>query len=291
MVLERNGRVVAEGGRFIVYYRVLSVLHEGALGSNMPPDTILSEIQKESFHENGFVIVRQLFDADEMRRIEAWTNEVVAMPEVPGNHMVYYEENLREPGKRVLQRIENFSPYHEKFWELFNSPKMCSAVAELFGEPAVLFKEKINFKLPGGGGFKLHQDQQAGWGVYADIFITMLVSIDPSTQENGCLELAAGHHRKGLVGKEWEPLNEEDASREGFALVPFTSDPGDAAFFDSYAPHQSHPNQTNKPRRVLYVTYNKASAGDHRVRYYADKRRSFPPDIEREPGKPYVFRV
>jgi hypothetical protein len=42
---------------------------------------------------------------------------------------------------------------------------------------------------------------------------------------------------------------------------------------------------------VLYVTYNRASAGDHRQRYYADKRASYPPDIERDPAKTYVFRV
>ncbi len=67
--------------------------------------------------------------------------------------------------------------------------------------------------------------------------------------------------------------------------------PGDAMFFDSYAPHRSGPNMTDKSRRVLYVTYNRASQGDHRARYFADKRKSFPPDIEREAGKEYVFRV
>src|SRR5438132_8365340 len=35
--------------------------------------------------------------------------------------------------------------------------------------------------------------------------------------------------------------------------------------------------------RSLYITYNRQSAGDHRVRYYADKRKNFPPDIERDP--------
>jgi len=62
-------------------------------------------------------------------------------------------------------------------------------------------------------------------------------------------------------------------------------------FFDSYAPHRSGPNLTDAPRRVLYVTYNRASAGDHRAKYFADKRKSFPPDIERAPGETYVFRV
>jgi len=42
---------------------------------------------------------------------------------------------------------------------------------------------------------------------------------------------------------------------------------------------------------VLYITYNRGSADDHRARYYADKRKSFPPDIEREPGRTYTFRV
>ena len=48
---------------------------------------------------------------------------------------------------------------------------------------------------------------------------------------------------------------------------------------------------TADPRRVLYVTYNEAVHGDHREQYYADKRKSYPPDIEREDGKEYAYRV
>jgi hypothetical protein len=31
--------------------------------------------------------------------------------------------------------------------------------------------------------------------------------------------------------------------------------------------------------------------GDHREKYFSDKRKNYPPDYEREPGKEYVFRV
>jgi hypothetical protein len=62
-------------------------------------------------------------------------------------------------------------------------------------------------------------------------------------------------------------------------------------FFDSFTPHRSGPNLTDTARRVLYATYNRAAEGDHRVRYFADKRKNFPPDIERDPNKTYVFRV
>jgi ectoine hydroxylase-related dioxygenase (phytanoyl-CoA dioxygenase family) len=153
----------------------------------------------------------------------------------------------------------------------------------------VLFKDKINFKLPGGDGFKPHQDQQAGWSTYADLFITAMVSIDPTTAENGCLELCAGQHTHGLLGGEWTPMTAADMERLHARPVP--TQPGDVVFFDSYTPHASGPNLTPEPRRVLYITYNRLSAGDHRVRYYADKRRNFPPDIERDPTRTYTFRV
>jgi ectoine hydroxylase-related dioxygenase (phytanoyl-CoA dioxygenase family) len=150
----------------------------------------------------------------------------------------------------------------------------------------VLFKDKINLKEPGGPGFKAHQDQQAGWGVYAPLFVTALVTIDPATIENGCLEVVAGRHREGLIGEEWKPLREED-----FELRPVPTEPGDVIFFDSFAPHASKPNFTAQPRRILYLTYNLAAHGDHRAQYYADKFASFPPDIERDGSKSYVFKV
>jgi hypothetical protein len=42
---------------------------------------------------------------------------------------------------------------------------------------------------------------------------------------------------------------------------------------------------------VLYYTYNRASEGDCLRQYYADKRASYPPDIEREAGREYRYRV
>jgi ectoine hydroxylase-related dioxygenase (phytanoyl-CoA dioxygenase family) len=101
--------------------------------------------------------------------------------------------------------------------------------------------------------------------------------------------MAPGWHDKGLIGKEWKPLDEASTSQMRFVSLP--TEPGDVVLFDCYVPHRSEDNLTDEPRRALYVTYNRASDGDHRVTYFADKRKSFPPDIEREPGETYVFRV
>jgi hypothetical protein len=248
-----------------------------------------SAAELEAYARDGFLAVPGLFDAARMAEIAAWTDEVEAWGEVPGRHMVYGETSLVSSGRRLISRIEDFYPYHEGFRALFDGEPLRGRAVALLGEPALLFKDKINFKKPGGDGFKPHQDQQAGWSAYARLFVTALVSIDEATAANGCLELCPGHHRRGLVGREWAPLDE--AEMAGMSFVAYPSKPGDVVFFDSYVPHRSGPNLTDRPRRVLYVTYNRRSEGDQRRRYYADKRRSYPPDVEREPGKAYVYRV
>jgi len=248
----------------------------------------VSQAHIEAFHNQGFVLWPEFFSAEKMREMARWTDETCAWPEVPGRHMVYYEDSLTAPGTRVLSRIENFCPYHVGFDRLFNSGPVFEALAVLLGEPAVMFKDKINFKMPGAGGFEPHQDVQAGWDTYADLHISMLVSIDNATAENGCLEIAAGWHDRGLIGDSWKPLGDAvpDAA---YKACPTQS--GDVVIFDSLVPHRSFANTTDAARRILYVTYNRLCAGDHRQRYYADKRASYPPDCERESGKEYVYRV
>jgi ectoine hydroxylase-related dioxygenase (phytanoyl-CoA dioxygenase family) len=241
------------------------------------------------FGQDGWLAQPRFFTTAQASEIARWVDDLVALPEVPGRHMVYYEDSLATPGARVLQRIEAFCEVHAGFDALVRSGPLAAAAAQLLGGPVVLFKEKINFKRPGGRGFEPHQDQQAGWSRYAPMFVTALVAIDAATVENGCLEMPSGGRVGGLIGQEWSPLTAEALAAHPLRPVP--SAPGDVLFFDSYAPHASQPNRTARQRRILYLTYNRADAGDHRRQYYADKRASFPPDVERAPGAAYTFRV
>ncbi len=166
----------------------------------------LTDEQIEAFQRDGFVFAPGFHDPAEMERVTAWIEEVAAWPEILGRHMVYHEDSLTTPGARIVQRIEDVTPFHAGLKELFTQGRMVEAVARLLGEPAVLFKDKINFKLPGGDGFKAHQDVQAGWNAYASYHVSVLVSIDEATEANGCLEMAAGWHDCGLIGAAWAPL-------------------------------------------------------------------------------------
>ena len=248
----------------------------------------ITEAMLGDWRRQGLLVVRGVYDMARMGAITQWVNDIQNWPETAGAHMMFFENSLSDPSARMLNRIENFAPYHDQMAGLFGTD-LRAACGRLFGEEAVLFKEKINFKLPGGGGFEAHQDAQAGWETYAPLYITATVIVDPATEENGCLELAHWDHRKALVGDLWEPLAGDQLA--GIEFVPYPGEPGDVLFFDSYLPHRSAPNMTTDPRRVLYVTYNKASDGDHRDQYYADKRQSYPPDIERDTDREYAYRV
>ena len=252
----------------------------------MLPIPTLGQDQIDHFTENGFVAVPGAFDDSEIARIGAWADELASRPEESGKHWVYRERSLVDPGKAIINRIENFSRHHAGFVELTQVLK--HSAGQLLGEEAVLFKEKINFKMPGGDGFKPHQDSQAGWDAYASAFVNVLVCVDEADEENGCLQVAPGHHRRGII-RAWEPLTVDDMADMDFVLCP--TRPGDLVFFDSFIPHGSEPNLTRKMRRLYFATFNRRSDGDHLERYYADKFKSYPPDIDREPDKEYVYRV
>ena len=246
----------------------------------------LTDRQVADFDRDGCVFVAAGFDAPDMARIEGWAREVAALPEAPGRHWVFHEKSLKDGETDLINRIEYISPFHAGFAELTRVLK--GPVAQLLGEEAVLFKEKINFKMPGGDGFEPHQDAQAGWNAYAGNFINVMVCIDAATVENGCLEVAPGQHRRGLL-RGMEPLTEDDMVGMKFGFFP--TEPGDLVLFDAFVPHRSRPNMTGTMRRMYFATYNRASEGDHMAQYYADKHESYPPDIEREPGREYVYKV
>lgn len=247
---------------------------------------ILMHQQIGEFRKNGFVVVRGAFNAGEMKYIMKWTRELENLPEVSGKQWVFHEKSRIDPGTDLISRIEYIAPFHKGFSRL--SSVLAKPAAQLLGDDAVLFKEKINFKMPGGDGFKPHQDSQAGWQDYAEYFVTVMVCIDEATIENGCLQLVAGYQNRGLF-REWEPLSEKDMADMEFSYYPTT--PGDLVFFDCYTPHASEPNLSDRTRRLYFATYNRLADGDHMARYYADKHKTYPPDIDRVSGKEYVFRV
>ena len=251
----------------------------------------VSDAQLDHWDRFGWLRIKSRYSEGEMVSITSATDDLQARPEVPGKWMKYFEGASGQP--RTLCRIENFLQYEPVYAELLQGNANLNLLSLLIKERAVLFKEKVNFKLPRGQGFSAHQDAPAFTTFGQRFHVTMMLSIDHGTTDNGCLEIAKTSRLNESLEMN-EDLTLSDSAVAGFQWEPIETAPGDLVLFDSYVPHRSAPNLSDVSRRALYATYNRASEGDFRQRYFAKKRRAFPPDVEREDGVAYdagVFNV
>ncbi len=245
-------------------------------------DLSLTPEDLELWNRHRYLRIANPFSKQQLEALKNWTQELSEWPESPGKWLKYFEAGAR----RQLCRVENFLPYHSGFRSLIESPVIFRALKLLMGSEAVLFKEKINFKLPGGEGFEAHQDAPAFVSFGQKFHITLMVAIDPATRENGGMEFSSPipiyHTLPQAPGG-----TIDGAVEKKLPWFPLDLDSGDLLFFDSYLPHRSSANQSQHSRRAAYITYNRESEGSYREEYFSDKRSKFPPDCERVPGQDY----
>ena len=137
----------------------------------------------------------------------------------------------------------------------------------LLGEPAVLYKEKINYKAPGGAGYAPHQDAPAYR--FVEVHVSCMVAVDDATVANGCLEVVSGAHGELLPTDASGCLRADVVAAMDWRPVEVRA--GQVLWFHSRTPHRSGPNTSPLPRRALYPTYNAAAEGDLRAAYYERK--------------------
>lgn len=254
---------------------------------------ILSDAQVDDFSQRGFVVLESFFDRDTMAQVSTWLDDLRDREPAPGQEAKYYERSPLS-GETILVRVENLMGDHSRIMiDRLLSPDLVAGLTRLLGEPPVLFKEKVNYKLPGCRADKLHQDQAAGWNRYCDFFVTVAIAVDPNREDNAALSImSSGNYRRELMTPEWQPLTDRDPPyepRDEYRLLE--ADPGDIVIFDSYVPHGSPANSSRRSRRNIFLTFNRQSTGSLRSRYYADKLASYAPNQAAGARAQETFRV
>ncbi|KAF3073691.1 Uncharacterized protein CFAM422_004402 [Trichoderma lentiforme] len=246
---------------------------------------MLSAEQVAFFKANGYLIVRDILNDAETAEVQKWAQEVHDwMPTADSQFMPYEEINSR--GETVLCRTENYADSHEGFNGLLRGERLLGILEELSGEPMYLFKEKINYKLAGSGGFAPHIDAVAYNHIKDVKHLTILLAVDKSTLNNGGLEVVDASHNMDI------PLNVEDHCIadewvDSHEWKPVELEPGQLLIFTSYLAHRSGPNHSNENRKALYATYNRASEGDLHQDYYELRKKEWPATHMRKEGETY----
>ncbi|KAM0256580.1 hypothetical protein ACHAQJ_004867 [Trichoderma viride] len=246
---------------------------------------MLSSEQVASFKVNGYLIVRDILNDAETKDLQRWAQEVHDWtPTVESQFMPYEEINSR--GETVLCRTENYADSHEGFNGLLRGKTLLGLLEELSGEPMNLFKEKINYKLAGSGGFASHIDAVAYNHIKDVKHLTILLAVDKSNLDNGGLEVVDASHNMEI------PLNVEDHCIttqwvDSHEWKPVELEPGQLLIFTSYLAHRSGPNHSDENRKALYATYNRASEGDLHGEYYELRKKEWPATHMRKEGELY----
>ena len=234
-----------------------------------PPKLRMMTVEQKMLYDaNGYVKVPRVFSPEQMKEIKSWVAEVGTWDASDSKWMHSLEAT---PSGPRLSRTEFFVAYHKQLGRLLMTGTLPALVGDALGEEVFLYKEKLNWKHPGGAGYHAHQDAPA----YRQItnHSTCLLSIDASTVHNGCLEFAAARHREGLIGLTADGVVSEEEEQK-MEFTPCETDPGDVVIFSSYVPHRSRPNLSDNSRNLLYLTYNAQSEGYQRDEYCASPHRS-----------------
>lgn len=223
----------------------------------------------EAWEQDGYVRLRDRLDHAALRDLRAMADAIANDdPRFAGDDPVLVHHEQTAHGVAIA-RAENLVPNHDGFRRLTSDGALVDRVGALFGEDAVLYKEKVNFKQPGGAGFAPHQDATAY--KFADDHVTVMLAIDDASTDNGCLEMVAGRHHE-LLATDGDGCIDPTVA-ESLPWEPIELAPGEMLAFSSRTPHRSAANTSDRQRRALFMTFNRRSAGDLRAAYYADKIR------------------
>ncbi|MBI6853479.1 phytanoyl-CoA dioxygenase family protein [Pseudomonas cichorii] len=256
--------------------------------------------------QQGFTVLRQSLTADELKHLDDTCKQLL----VVGREVLarrYHEPDMaaiRERNENVpvvvgessnplevcrIEWLTGSTPYIQDHL----SNRLQQVISDIAQGPFHLFKDKCNFKHPGGGAFGVHQDIAAYRHFDTNYHITAAIALDPATLENGCLEVAPKYleqHDAQDVEQILEtpmgprPLfnyhrggdrngDIETATSCKFEWQPITAQAGDVILFDSYVPHRSARNDSAADRRMLFFTFAAGLAHkDLYDTYYASKR-------------------
>lgn len=149
---------------------------------------VLSAEQLAQWDEAGALLLRGALPVGVERSLGGMAEQVAGLRGVPGPWLVHLEAPEGRGARRPqLARVERFCDGLPA-WATLCHAHAGSLCAQALREHVFLFKDKLNFKGPGGGGFLAHQDASA-YATLASRHVSALVAIDAATEENGALQV------------------------------------------------------------------------------------------------------
>ncbi len=224
----------------------------------MTPAPLTPE-QVARYHEDGYVLARGFFDAQEIDLLRRSARE---------DRELDSHSFGRADGEGGVVRLSLWNHPGDGIYGMFaRCERVVRSAERILGGEVYHYHSKMILKDPRvGGAWAWHQDY-GYWhqnGVLLPLLTSVSIAVDPATRANGCLQVVKGSHHCGRVehvltgdqaGADRERVEEVLKRME---LVYVEAEPGDALFFHCNLLHRSDRNTSEAPRWSMICCYNAA---------------------------------
>lgn len=213
----------------------------------------------KSYHENGYLMVKSLFDNEEINLLHRSAME---------DRELDKHSFGRADGSGGTIRLSLWNHPGDNIYGLYaRCHRVVDAAEKILEGEVYHYHSKMILKDPKvGGAWEWHQDYGYWYqnGVLYPLLVSAFIAVDPATRENGCLQVLKGSHLMGRInhnltgdqaGADMERVNE---ALKRLELIYCEMQPGDTLFFHANLLHRSDQNRSDKPRWSLICCYNAA---------------------------------
>ena len=222
--------------------------------------TLFNPEQRAAYERDGYVLVRALFDPEEIAALRE------AIEKDPQLHASLYDRKDSQ-GKATRMATWNH-PGDSVYGLAARSYRVVDTMEDMLGGEVYHYHSKLTAKEPfEGGAWEWHQDYGYWYhnGCMFPYMASVMVALDRTTRENGCLQVLRGSHHAGRVDHGVLPGEQVGAEPrrvqemlERLERVYVEMEPGDGLFFHSNVMHRSDQNRSPDRRWTVLFCYNAA---------------------------------
>lgn len=228
-----------------------------------------------SYQQQGFVVLENVFSADEVSKFQGELDRLRADPQIQQSGEV-----ITEPGSNDIRSIFRIHENSPLFNTLAADSRLADLARYLLADDVYIHQSRLNYK-PGfrGKEFYWHSDFET-WHVEDGMprmrALSMSITLTENYEYNGPLMLIPGSHQQYVVCEGETPEDHYLASlkKQEYGvpsddclatlaaqggIVTACSKPGSVIVFDCNVMHGSNGNITPYPRSNVFFVYNALS--------------------------------
>ncbi|MBB6673836.1 phytanoyl-CoA dioxygenase family protein [Cohnella nanjingensis] len=230
----------------------------------------ITEEQKRHFDTEGYLIVKGLFNEEDLAAIDRAFEEI-GNRIVPGHFEPDLNAGLSDPLKRY-PRVMHPHRFDETAKRYMLHRPVLEVLTDLYGEPPLAAQSMFYFKPPGSRGQALHQDN-----FYLKVepgnCIAAWTAIDAADEDNGGLLVVPKTSGYDIACPELADANESFTTHyvkppKDKNIVPAAMDRGDVLFFNGNLIHGSYRNKTKDRFRRAFICHYANESATHISQYY-----------------------